>query len=198
MIMKTKRFVFGFFLFILFLSSCRQIREAEALAKCDFRLKDIGSLKLDQIDILKVKSISDIGFADMAKLGVTFASGKMPLDLRLNVEVRNPNSAKAALNRLDWMLLIDQSQVAEGTTNQLLEVLPNGGISNLPLDISTDLKKVLTGQALKSIINLVLNLCDAGGKPTRLTLKAKPWINVGNSSIAYPGYISIKTEFTSK
>jgi hypothetical protein len=196
--MIKKLFLFSTITAIIVLASCRQIQEALMMARCEFRLKNVESLKLDQIDILKVKSISDISIADMARLGIAFAAGTMPLNLKLNVDVRNPNTQKAALSRLDWMLLIDQSQVAEGSTNYRIEVQPNGGISTMPLVIGTDLKKVLNGQTLNSLINLVLNICDAGGKPTRLTLKAKPWINIGNTAIAYPGYINIKTEFTSQ
>jgi hypothetical protein len=195
---STKKFAFGLLFFIMCFSSCRQIKEALTLAKCDFRLKDVASLKLDKIDVMGIKSYSDINLLDLASLGAAFASGTLPLNLKLNVEVRNPNTVKAALNRLDWKLMIDQNQVAEGSTNSRVEVQPNGGISSMPLDITTDLKKVLSGQSLTSLVNLVLNLCDAGGKPSTLTLKAKPWISVGNSTIAYPGYINVKTEFISE
>jgi hypothetical protein len=183
---------------VLMLASCKQVKEAMTLAKCDFRLKEVTSLQLAQVELWGLKSYSDISFTDIGKMGVTFASGHLPLDLRLNLEIRNPNSAKAALNRLDWILLVDKNQIAEGTTQYRVEVQPNGGIASMPLTLSTDLKQALTGQSLKSLINLALNFFDKGGTPSRLTIKAKPWISIGNSSIAYPGYINIKKEFGSE
>jgi hypothetical protein len=193
--MIKKISLFSVLTLIIVLASCTQIREALALTKCDFRLKEVTSLELGQINLLGIKSYSDINLMHVAKLGVTYASGKLPLDLKLNIEVRNPNSVKAALNRLDWIFMIDETQIVEGTTNYRLEVEPNGGVSTFPLDISADLKNVLSGQSLTSLVNMALNICDAGGKPTKLVFKAKPWITVGNTTIAYPGYINIKTEF---
>jgi hypothetical protein len=178
--------------------SCKSIQQALNLTKCDFRLKEVKETKLAGVDLQNKESWTDISFMDIAKLTTAFAGGNMPLNFKLNVEVRNPNSEKAALNRLDWILMLDDTEIAQGTTNERLEVLPNGGVSDMTIDITSDVKKVLAGKSLESIANLVLNMADAGGKPTKLTLKAKPYINIGNSTVAYPGYINIKTEFTSE
>lgn len=193
--MLSRKIFLTLLLVALSLVSCKQVKEAMTLAKCDFRLKNVESLKLDQVELWGLKAYTDISFIDIGKLGVTYASGSLPMNLKLNLEIRNPNSAKAALNRLDWILLIDQNQVAEGTTNYRVEVEPKGGVASMPLTISTDLKQALTGQSLKSLVNLALNFFDAGGAPSKLTIKAKPWISIGNSSIAYPGYINVKKEF---
>ncbi len=193
-----KKLIIALCLAVLFSAGCKQIQQALTLAKCDFRLKDVKETSLAGVDVQSIESWTSMGFMDIAKLTGAFASGSMPLKFKLNIEVRNPNSEKAALNRLDWMLLLDQTQMAEGTTNQRVEVEPNGGVSTMTLDISSDLKKILSGQSLESIANLVLNMADAGGKPSKLTLKAKPYISIGKSTIAYPGYINIKTEFTSE
>jgi hypothetical protein len=194
----SKKVLFCCFLLLFFSSSCVQIQQAIQLAKCDFRLKDVSNLDLAGVDLQKIESWSDIGFLDVAKLTASFAQGTLPVKFTLNVELRNPNSEKAALNRLDWILMIDQTQMAEGTTNQRVEVLPNGGTAVMPISISSDMKKILSGESLQSLANIVLNMADSGGKPTKLTLKAKPYINIGNTTIAYPGYINIKTEFTSE
>ena len=178
--------------------SCKQIEQAMNLTKCDFRLKEATEIQLAGVDVQSIESWTDIGFTDIAKLTASFAQGTMPVSFKLKVEIRNPNTEMAALNRLDWKLLIDENQMAEGTSNQRVEVPPNGGISFMVLNITSDIKEVLSGESLKSLANLVLNMADAGGKPTKLTLKAKPYISIGKSTIAYPGYLNIKTEFTSE
>jgi hypothetical protein len=194
----SKKVLFCCFLLLFFSPACIQIKQAIQLAKCNFRLKDVANLDLAGVDVQKIESWSDIGFMDIAKLTASFAQGTLPVKFTLNIELRNPNSEEAALNRLDWVLMIDETQLAEGTTNQRVEVLPNGGTAVMPISISSDMKKILSGESLQSLANLVLNMADNGGKPTKLTLKAKPYINIGNSTIAYPGYINIKTEFTSE
>ena len=45
------------------------------------------------------------------------------------------------------------------------------------------------------MLNLALNVAGQGAKPTRILLKVKPSLMIGNSSIAIPGYISVQTEF---
>jgi hypothetical protein len=129
---------------------------------------------------------------------IQYAINLTKCDFRLKDAKQINLAGIAALNRLDWKLLIDQTEMAEGTTNQRLEVPPNGGVSSMTIDISTDVKKVLSSESLQSLANMVLNMADSGGKPTKLTLKAKPYISVGKNTIAYPGYINIKTEFTSE
>lgn len=196
--MKTKVILVMLAAAIITTIGCRQIKYAANLAKCDFRLKDVSNIKLADIDVQKIESWSDIGFMDIAKLTAAFAQGSLPLNLNLNVEIRNPNTELAALNRLDWILMNDETQIAEGTTNQRVEVQANGGIAVMTLSISSDVTKVLSGQSLQSLVNLVLNMTDSGGKPTKLMLKAKPYISVGKKIITYPGYINIKMDFISE
>ena len=38
-------------------------------------------------------------------------------------------------------------------------------------------------------------LADASKKPTRVGLKIKPYIRIGERDLVYPGYIKIKHEF---
>ncbi|MEI8203987.1 MAG: hypothetical protein WCH34_13285 [Bacteroidota bacterium] len=128
----------------------------------------------------------------------SFASGKLPLSLMLNIDVKNPNSSPAALNKFEWIFLIDQTELIDGMVNQRVQVEPNGGVSTIPLLITVDLKKVLSSQSANSLINLALNLVDASDKPSRLSLKLKPSIMIGSYSLSYPGYITIKKDFTSQ
>jgi hypothetical protein len=186
------------FIALVWLASCTQIREMKNLLYCDFRLATIENVNMAGIDVQKIKSFTDLSFVDGAKLLAAVASGSLPLNFTLNVEAKNPNGEKAALNKLDWLLLIDDIQVAEGTTTQRVEIPPANGTGIFPLQIRTDLAKVLSGQSGKNVVNLGLNLVGYGNKPSRITLKAKPTIMIGNMAMQYPGYISIKNEFGSK
>jgi hypothetical protein len=44
-------------------------------------------------------------------------------------------------------------------------------------------------------VNMGLGLSGNGGKPTRVTLKVKPSIMVGQTVVKYPGYIKVNQEF---
>jgi hypothetical protein len=182
---------------LLLMVSCAQIAELTSLLNCEFRLSSATNIKMAGIDVQNIKSYTDLKLSDGAKLISAVASGTLPLILTLNVEAKNPNAQKAALNKLDWILLIDNIEMTKGTTESRIEIPPNGtGI--FPIQATTDLAKVLTGQSAKSIVNFGLNLAGIGSRPTRITLKAKPTIMVGSSPIVYPGYINIKSEYGSK
>ena len=87
--------------------------------------------------------------------------------------------------------------MTRGVNSNRIQIAPNGGVSTFPLHITTDLKKILSGKSGDAIFNFALNLAGAGNKPTRVTLKAKPTIMVGNIAISYPGYITVNTDYSS-
>ncbi len=196
--MKRNPMILIVCLALLAVTSCVQIKQAMQLAKCDFRLKDVTGLDMAGVNVQKIESFSDISITDIMKITSAFSKGSMPVNFKLNVEIRNPNAEKAALNQLDWILMIDQTEIAKGSTNQRVEVLGNGGVAVMPISITSDLKKVLSSESMASLANMVLNMADASGKPTTLTLKAKPYISIGSATIPYPGYINIKTDFVNQ
>ena len=198
--MKTKNVVI-LLLTIVILNSCdilNQVKQMETFAKCEFRLNTVQNISLAGVYIQNIKKFSDVNLLDAAKITAALAQGSLPLSLTLNVDVKNPNSTTAAMNKLEWILLIDNIEMVRGINNQRVSVSPNGGISTLPLQITTDLKKVLSGKSSEAMLNFGCNLAGVGNRPTRITLKAKPSIMIANKSIAYPGYITVNNEFGSK
>jgi hypothetical protein len=184
-------FIFG----LLFLASCVQIKQLTNLLNCDFRVSSVDNIRMADIDVQKIKTFTDLKFTDGAKLLAAVASGTLPLNLTVNVEAKNPNTQMAALNKMDWILLIDDIEMANGSTTKRVEVPANGGTGTFPIAVTTDLAKVLSGQSAKNVVNFGLNLAGYGSRPTRIAVKAKPTILVGGAAIMYPGYITIKSEY---
>ncbi len=175
-----------------------QAGQVANLAKCEFRLKNVDQLRLAGVNIQQVNKLSDLTFMDAAKITAAATGGNLPLNFTLNVETKNPNSTIAGLNRLDWILLIDNIEMVSGVNEQRIQIPANGGTSIIPLTIGINLKEALQGKSADAIANFGLNLAGAGNKPSRITLKARPSIMVGGRSIAYPGYITVENEFTSR
>jgi len=186
---------------MLLLSGCDILNQATQmlnLTKCEFRLATVDQLKLAGVNIQQVHKLSDLNMLDAGKItAAALSGGSLPLTFTLNVEAKNPNSSMAGLNRLDWILLIDDIEMVSGTNQNRVQIPANGGTATLPLAISVDLKQALKGKSGDAIANFGLNLAGAGNRPTRITLKAKPTIVVGNQTIAYPGYLTVQNEFTS-
>jgi hypothetical protein len=197
-----KTFVLSLFIAILVtFSSCEILEQASQVAnltKCEFRLKSVDQMRLAGVNIQQVDQLSDLNFIDAARITAAATSGNLPLNFTLNVEAKNPNGAAAGLNRLDWILLIDDIQMVSGVNEQNVQIPANGGTAVIPLTIGVNLKEALKGKSADAIANFGLNLAGAGNKPTRITLKAKPSIMVNGRSIAYPGYLTVENEFTSR
>lgn len=201
--MKSRfRFLTVFLVAGMIFTACdvlNQVQQMATLAKCEFRLSSVDQLRLAGVNIQQVRQLSDLKVMDAAKITTAAISGgSLPLNFTLNVEAKNPNSAIAGLNRLEWTLLIDDIEMVSGVNDNRVQIPANGGTAVIPLTIGVDLKQALKGKSADAIANFGLNLAGAGNKPTRITLKAKPYISVGSQTIAYPGYLTVQNEFTSR
>ncbi|NUQ81993.1 MAG: hypothetical protein HUU10_10315 [Bacteroidetes bacterium] len=185
---------------ILIIQGCgltQQIREAQNFAKCEFKLSSVQDIRVAGINFQKVDSKSDLSLSNLGKLGGILAGDRIPLTLTLNLDVKNPNATPAAMNQLEWILFIDEIEMLAGSLNENVSVPANNGVTTLPLRFELDVKKVLSGKSFDSALNFLFNLAGEGNQPTRFLLKAKPSIMVGSYNLKYPGYLDIRTEFTS-
>lgn len=178
-------------------TSCRSIRQGKALSKCEFRLESLENIRLANVQIDKVKSITDLNLLDAGKITLAFArNSSLPMDMVVNIEVKNPNNKTAGLNELKWILYIDDVQMAEGESMQRFEVPPNGA-NILPLNVNLDLKKAFKGKSRSALLRFAFNMAGFGKTASRVKVRAKPSFKVLGGTIRYPGYIKITREFSS-
>ena len=174
----------------------QQAQHATNLAKCDFRIRSVENINLAGIYIQNINSIRNLNLTDAAKIMAAMGGSTFPLSLQLNFEGKNPNSTVAGLNRLEWILFIDDIQMTSGMVDKAFTIPPNNGIAIIPIQVGMDLKQALKGKSLDAIVNFGFNLAGVGNKPTRIKAKLKPTIKIGNYPLTYPGYISVTTEFS--
>lgn len=199
--MKTRSFgIFALIFLLITLHSCdvlKQASEMTRLSKCEFRLDKISNINLAGINVQNMKNYEDLNFLEIAKLTTAVASNNLPLSFVVDVEGKNPNSGNAAMNRFEWIMFVDDVEMTRGVINDRVELPANGGIATLPLSISVNLMELLSGESGDALMNFGFNLAGAGNEPTRILVKAKPTIYIGGTPIEYPGYINIRTDFTS-
>ncbi|MEI7499165.1 MAG: hypothetical protein WCK84_01850 [Bacteroidota bacterium] len=175
----------------------KQAKQASELANCDFRIFSVDSVNLDGVMIQNIKSVNDLNFNDFARIMAGFASPIFPLSLQVNIEGRNPNAKDAGLNRLEWILFIDENQMASGILDKPI-LLKANSTSIVPVRIGVDLKQVLSGKSANALINFCINLNGMGNVPTRFKIKLKPTVIVSGKALTYPGYITVNTTYSSK
>lgn len=183
------------------ISSCTvldQAKQAGNLSKCEFRLESVQQLNLAGINVQNVEQLSDLSMSDAGKLLSFYSAEKFPLKFTLYIEAKNPNATPAGLSKLDWRLLIDGVEMTQGILDKSFSIPANNATAIIPLQVNIDLKEALSGKSADAVINFALNLAGFGNKPTRITMKLKPTISINGFPIAYPGYINVNTEFSSK
>lgn len=182
---------------LLAVSSCqvaKQTKTAINLENCEFRLVSTENIILAGIPIDTYTSVKDLGVADFAMFMGALTQPELPLSLQLNIEVKNPNQEPAGINSLEYIIFIDDIQMLDGSYMKPFSVPPSS-TAIIPVQLSIDLKKALNGKSVDAILNFGFNLAGVGHVPTRFKVKLKPSILVGNTSLSYPGYITVKTEY---
>jgi len=197
---RTTSFIILLLSLFTLITSCdvvKQVSQMSYLSKCEFRIETVEQLRLAGIDVQNKKSLSDLSMLDAGRIASAAMSPQFPLDFTLNIAAKNPNTVDAGMTRIDWILLIDDQEMTRGILDKQVTIPANNGSADIPMQMHVDLKKALSGKGADAIINFGLNLAGTGNTPTRFTLKLKPTINVGGIPVSYPGYVNVKTEFTS-
>jgi len=189
-----------FFLFFLLFEGCdvaRQAQQVTNLVSCDFRIQSVEKINLAGVELQNINSVNDLNISDVALILAGFASPAFPLSLQLNLEGRNPNAKEAGLNKLEWMLFIDDIQMTSGILDKPVTI-PALSTSIIPVEVGLDLKQVLSGKSSIAMLNFCLNLAGVGNTPTRFKIKLKPTVIIAGATLTYPGYITVITEYLSK
>ncbi|HEC44602.1 MAG TPA: hypothetical protein ENI20_17440 [Bacteroides sp.] len=197
MIRKFTKFFAALIMAAFLLNSCSFLKEVTSFGKCEFRVTTLENPELAGVDVSNISSFGDISYVEMGIISASILIGELPLDFTLNIEAMNPNPATAALNKLEYIALIDDVEIAQGTLNQRIEIPANGGVQIIPLRLNTDLIELLKKDSRAALVNFGLNLADASDRPTRVSIKVKPSILVGTIEIVYPGYFRLNYDFES-
>ena len=156
------------------------------MLNCKFERKNVDNFRFEGIKLDNFNSFSDIKPLDILSITSTLASGKAPIKFNLNVEGKNPNKSVAAIEKMDWKVLVDNSEFLGSITETYS--IPAEGTSVLPLEIGFDAIKVLDGSTPLSLFNLYQNITGkATGQSSNVTIMIRPTI----LGIQFPNYITL-------
>ncbi|MCC5946411.1 MAG: hypothetical protein JJT94_15880 [Bernardetiaceae bacterium] len=174
---------------------CRTIQDLRNFARCQFRIQNVSNISLAGINLDNLKNPSDINVVDGARIAGALASGNLPLALQLNIDARNPNNDRAAMQRMDWIAALKGTQIAEGALNDRIEIPPNNGVASFPLPVQSNLNEIFKGKNQREILGMSFDIADSERKPKDLSLRVRPSINIGGVNLRYPGYIDVGKNF---
>ncbi|NEU70867.1 hypothetical protein GK091_28640 [Spirosoma agri] len=186
------------------LSQCgvnRQVQQAKMLSKSKYAIHSADSVTIagyDIQDFKDVRQLDDVNPLKYPRITAGLLRKDVPFNATVNLEIVNPTNEVAAINAFDYRLLLSGNELATGTVQRRVEVPPGGGKVIVPIPVNANAYGLVTSSSTRNaFVNLIRNL--AGGSQTeasRITLKIKPTIMLGNKSVQYPGYIDIDKDVT--
>lgn len=189
---------------ILFLTGCggvnKQVNQIKALENCKYEVGSADSIYLAGLDVKEIIAKKDFNILKLPGLAFAFMRQNVPLKARLNLVINNPSNKLAAINQFEYKVLIKNRELAGGFVNQKIAISPNGGRTEVPIDINTNIYGLLADdKAMAAISDFMIE----GGDERKerkgvITFKIKPTLDFGNRQIKYPGFITIDKEISSK
>lgn len=183
---------------LISISSCRSMRNAIAMKDCDYSFNKIGKVSFMG---LGNTDGANTGFTDMLSLPSKIAnaamnmSSSMPLKFTLYLNVKNPNSHRAAVNHLDYKLTLSDVTFASGATESAFAV-DGGETAILELPIETDIRSIMDTEHRQAVIHIISNMLGFDVKEdAKLKIQIKPTVGFQKKVFQSPMYIPIVIEY---
>jgi hypothetical protein len=193
--------LFLFCLLTIGISSCginKQAQQIKALEKCDYKIIDATNVTVAGTDVRKLISEKSINLANIPSLALGYLKQDIPLKANLNLEITNPSSTLAAINNFEYIILVNQQEIANGSVDQRVSIDP-GKTIRVPVQLNANIYQFLSnGKIVEDISSFLSGAAKGTEKKGMLTLKIKPSIMVGGGLVKYPGFITIDKEVSSK
>jgi hypothetical protein len=192
--MQIKKVALSLLLFVN-IASCNvaeQLAGAYSMTQCKYSYNSISSLSLAGINLQNASSLSSLNPLAAANLLTAFGTsqGSLPLQFTLNLDIANPGSRPAMLNELGYILEIDGIEMTQGSSSSQLQIA-GGQKALLPVKLSFDLKKVMSGQSLSAIKKLAFNFAGIGDEVSNVTMKLQPSLLIDGKTYKSPSYIPV-------
>ena len=189
---KVKRFIL-IILVAIGLSSCdilNQMSQIANFAKCTFDFDSVSSVQMIGVNLHKGMTKNDLSVNQLFQLTNALMKKSLPVTFNVNLDINNPNSADAAMTRMDYILTLNEKQVISTSMKNRISV-PANSSNIVTIPVTTDLFELFSGESAEAILNLAFKLAGANSDPVNVGVKVKPYITVGNQQLAYPDYITM-------
>ncbi|MDP2301146.1 MAG: hypothetical protein Q8N03_01820 [Ignavibacteria bacterium] len=201
-----KKLLFVIFVMLLFIQSCSVYQTYVNLTRLKFKMGVTNNIRVAGIGLDGKSRISDFSPMDAVKFTSSFANGKLPVTLTINVEAKNPNDGTggfprtdASITSLPFRFILDGKEVVSGNLGNAVSVPGTGDVVNIPIQLSFDLVSMFKNKGYESLINLMLQISGNGGRSSSIEVYVRPTVSTALGSITYPSEIKlVDMEFKDK
>lgn len=166
-----------------------QIKGIANLVNCEYSLNNVSNVSVAGVDVKKVAG-GQIGVADVAKLAASIINKQIPLAMDFNVGIKNPTETNAMLSVMDWIVNVQNTQLAQGSTTNSYKISA-GRTSTVPLSVATDMYRIFSKDGIESLKGFASSF-KSDGTSSKVGIKVRPSLNVGSQVLKTPNYITIE------
>ncbi|MBL7714691.1 MAG: hypothetical protein JNL01_04430 [Bdellovibrionales bacterium] len=182
------------------LSGCnvaKQMGAAKAFSECQFRVKGIEQVVLgpERGNFVSARPYADIPTWELLKNLV--GSDPYFLMFQIRIEARNPNAIEASMNRLEWILLFQEREMARGIVKDKIHIPPGPvSITDFTVNIEMNVREVLSGDTAKGLAQMVGTLTGFSEEDSSITVRVKPTLVIAGMDYTVADYINVKAKFS--
>ena len=166
-----------------------QFTSVANLANCQFSLKNVDNVSVAGVNVKNLTQ-GKLSATDVVKLVAAYQTKKVPLDMDVNVNIKNPTTQQAAMTALNWILAIDGTDIANGVNTKSYTVKPSA-TTTVPLGVSTDLGNLFSSKGTEALKNFASSF-TSDGTSSKVGLRVKPSLSVGTVQVPFPNYIKLE------
>ena len=166
-----------------------QFTSVANLANCQFSLKNVDNVSVAGVNVKNLTQ-GKLSATDVVKLVAAYQTKKVPLDMDVNVNIKNPTTQQAARTALNWILAIDGTDIANGVNTKSYTVKPSA-TTTVPLGVSTDLGNLFSSKGTEALKNFASSF-TSDGTSSKVGLRVKPSLSVGTVQVPFPNYIKLE------
>lgn len=181
------------------LSGCgvnQQASALKALRNCKFELVSVDSLTLAGTDLSPLLKGNEVNLSRVPAIAFGYLNQNLPLSASLQLQVENPTRKLAGIRQFQYIVLLDNTEILEGTSDLALQV-PAGATTVTPIRLNANIYKLISnGDNLQKILAFFERNGNKPDHQVDLTFKIKPTLSLGNQAINYPGYITVQKKLS--
>lgn len=168
-------------------ASLNPVAQIDALKNYNYQVQSVSDMRVGGRPATELLSANNSSLSALPGLALGLLRKDLALEARVNMQVSNPTNQATSINAFKYLIEIQGKPFFEGTVNQMIR-LATGESTVVPLTFKANLFGVTDeGTGIERVLSDVFTREGNGA----VVLKIKPSINIGGSSVYYPGYITV-------
>jgi hypothetical protein len=187
-----------FVLSAIIITGCAVLNTFQNIARLKYRIQSTENYRVNGVQVDNKRSIKDFSPVEMLKLTSGIVRGSLPATFTINVEAVNPNDGKGGNPRTDlsivkfpWRLFLNDKEIVDGNISSPVYVPGKGESVIIPIQVQTDIIKLVKEKSVEDIIALLQKLGGIHGTTSNIKLLVKPSLGTPIGNIEYPDEITI-------